>query len=279
MKSNNPVFNNSPAFNGQGGYAAPQGQGYATPYGNDPSQWGTGMPAPTATRGMTIDDVVQKTGVSLGIVVVVAFGLWIATGDLTSSTDGNFGLLAGATMLGMVGTLGLGLYATFSRKMLSPALVLAYAALEGLFMGGVSKVVALTEGGDIVIAALLGTVAAGGGVLAAYKFFDIKVGDKFRKGFFAFVMGFLAIGVLEMVLSAFGSGIGLFGDGGMGLLFALAGLGIGLVGLLLDFDMIEDAIRYGVEEKFAWTAAFGLTASIVTVYFYLLRLLSILNQD
>jgi len=291
MKSNNPVFNNSPAFNGQGtnayGNQTYPGAGAGYPaYGqnavSDPSTWGTGTPTHTTPgsvdRPLTIDDVVQKTGLSLGVVVVVAAALWIGTGDLTTA-DSSYGTLIGLTFVGMGVAFVLGLVAAFKRKMLSPVFVLAYAAAEGLFMGGISKIYQANTEDPIVMQAVLGTIAAAAGMLAAYKFFNIKIGDKFRRGFIAASFGFLGLVVLEFVLSSFGNGLGLFGNGGLGFVFALVGLAFGVVGLLLDFDMVENGIRAGVSSRFAWTAAFGLTASLVMVYFYLLRLLAILNQD
>jgi uncharacterized YccA/Bax inhibitor family protein len=288
MKSNNPIFNNNPAFNGRAGYGQsgyaqqgyPQGGYPPPPPGYGTPQYAAPAQAPQATRAMTIDDVVQKTGISLAVVLAVATATWLGTGDVAS---GDIGPLIGLTSVGMFGGLIVGLVCSFKRSMLSPVLVLAYAAFQGLFMGGISKIydAQYSTPGEpsIVFQAVLGTIFAGGGVLAAYKFFDIKIGDRFRRGVIAASFGFLGLGLLELVLSAFGHGLGLFGNGGMGLVFAIAGLAFGVVGLLLDFDMVENGIRAGVPEKFAWTAAFGLTASIVMVYFYLLRILSILQQD
>jgi uncharacterized YccA/Bax inhibitor family protein len=279
MKSNNPVFNNSPAFNGQGASAYPS---YGQSAVSDPSTWGTGTAAPThhaggVDRPLTIDDVVQKTGLSLGVVVLAAAATWILTGDL--AVEKNYALLGTITMVGMGAGFVLGMVAAFKRKMLSPVLVLAYAAAQGVFMGGISKLYEAMYGNGIVLQAVVGTIFAAGGMLAAYKIFDIKIGDKFRRGFIAASFGFVGLALMELVLTAFGHGMGLFGNGGMGFVFALAGLGFGVVGLLLDFDMVENGVRSGVSSKFAWTAAFGLTASIVMVYFYLLRLLAILQSD
>lgn len=280
MKSNNPIFNNNPAFNGQAGYgqggyaqqAYPQG-GYPPP----PPGYGAPLQAPQATRAMTIDDVVQKTGISLGVVLIAAVATWVGTGDVAA---GDTSSLVALTSVGMFGGLIVGLICSFKRSMLSPALVLAYAAFQGLFMGGISKIYdAQFPNTGIVFQAVLGTIFAGGGVLAAYKFFDIKIGDRFRRGVIAASFGFLGLGLLELVLSFAGHPMGLFGNGGLGLIFAIAGLGFGVVGLLLDFDMVENGLRAGVPEKFAWTAAFGLTASLVMVYFYLLRILAILQND
>lgn len=277
MRSNNPVFNNNPAFNGQAAYgqqAYPQGGYPPPPPGYGAPQYGAPQ---QATRAMTIDDVVQKTGVSLGVVLLAAAATWIGTGSLAD--EGDIATLSAITGVGAIVGLVVGLICSFKRSMLSPALVLVYAAAQGVFMGGVSKTYAAVYGGDIVVQAVIGTIFGAGGVLAVYKFFNVRLSDRFVKGFAALCLGFLGLGLLEMVLSFAGHPIGLFGNGGAGLLFAGAGLLIGLVGLMLDFDQVERAIASGVPEKFSWTAAFGLTASIVMVYFYLLRLLSILQQD
>ena len=55
-----------------------------------------------------------------------------------------------------------------------------------------------------MIQAVLGTFAAFIGTLAAYKFLDIKVGDKFRRGVIAGMFGMVGLGLLSLVLSFFG---------------------------------------------------------------------------
>lgn len=279
MRSNNPVFNNNPAFNGQAAYGQgypPPPPGYGAPQYAAPQDVQYGLQQTGASRPMTIDDVVQKTGLTLVVLIFAAAATWILTGDI--DIPANQSKLIMFTGIGSIAGLVIGLICSFKRSMLSPALVLAYAACQGVFMGGVSKIFNAQYDG-IVLQAVVGTIAASGGMLAAYKFLGIKVNDSFRKGFFAAAMGFLGLGLLEVVLSAFGHPMGLFGNGGAGFIFAAAGLAFGVVGLILDFDMVENGIRAGVPEKFSWAAAFGLTASIVMVYFYLLRLLAILRGD
>ncbi|MCW2868498.1 MAG: Bax inhibitor/YccA family protein, partial [Marmoricola sp.] len=100
MQSSNPIFNRSEGFNGRNargttstGYTDPsqwnvgrpqQGgygnQGYANQgYGNDP--YATGYaPQPVDQGRMSIDSVVQKTGLTLGTVVVFAALTWLLTG-------------------------------------------------------------------------------------------------------------------------------------------------------------------------------------------------------
>ena len=135
---------------------------------------------------MTIDSVVQKTGLSLLVVLVAAFATWVMTPALGAS-----GQHAVAERLSTsstprwrsagLGAFGLSLVNSFKR-VISPALVLAFAALEGVALGAFSKFFDYQYGGGIVIQAVIGTFAAFAGTLAAYKFFDIKVSNKFRMG-------------------------------------------------------------------------------------------------
>ena len=60
---------------------------------------------------------------------------------------------------------------------------------------------------------MLGTVAAFAGTLAAYKFFNIQVGTKFRKWVVGMMFGFVAVSLLDFVLHFFGADFGFNGLG------------------------------------------------------------------
>jgi uncharacterized YccA/Bax inhibitor family protein len=282
MQSNNPVFRRSEAFNGTstnvygnqtypGNGATFQGYGQQ-PYGQEPSY---GAPVTTGAP-MTIDSVVQKTGISLGVVIVFAAATWLLTGDITT-TDGQ-GALYLALMVGSLGAFALSMVNSFKR-VISPALVLAFCALEGVALGAFSKFFDSYFGDGIVTQAVIGTFAAFGGTLAAYKFFDIKVGNKFRTFVIAAMFGMVGLGLLEMVLGLFGAQFGLFGFGAMGALFAVAGLVLGVFMLILDFDFVEQGVAAGIPERESWRAAFAMTVSLVWIYTNLLRLLAIFSQE
>ena len=121
--------------------------------------------------------------------------------------------------------------------------------------------------------------AAFAGTLAAYKFFNIKVGAKFRTFVIAAMFGMVGLSLLELVLRMFGNGTGLFGVTGLGMLTAFAGLALGIFMLILDFDMVEKGIAAGVDERESWRAAFGLTVSLVWIYTNLLRILAFFSSD
>jgi uncharacterized YccA/Bax inhibitor family protein len=288
MQSNNPVFRRSDAFNGAstnaygnqtypGNGGAHQGYGQTQPApGYDQPQYG----APTTTgRPMTIDSVVQKTGITLGIVIVFAALTWWLTPDIDpTSGEPDIGPLFAAITIGSLGAFGLSMVNSFKR-IISPPLVMAFAALEGVAMGGLSKFFDSYFDDGIVTQAVIGTFAAFAGTLAAYKFFNIQVGNKFRTFVIAAMFGMVGLSLLEMVLGAFGNELGLFGFGGLGLLFAIAGLVLGVFMLILDFDFVEQGVAAGIEERESWRAAFALTVSLVWIYTNLLRILAIFSQE
>ena len=286
MQSSNPVFARSDTFNQRNAYGNPTyaGSGPYTGYGQpapgytDPSTWRTGDPGtPTSldTGRITIDSVVQKTAVTLGLLVLSAAATWILTGDLTTEADARslMGLAMAGALIGFV----LSLVNSFKR-VVSPPLVVAFAVVEGIFIGAISKVFETAYGG-VVPGAVLGTVAAFAGTLTAYKVLDIKVSDKFRKGVVAAMFGFVAVSFLDFLLYFVGADFGFNALGTLGLISSIVGVVLGVLMLILDFDYVEQAVAAGAPERESWRAAFGLTVSIVWIYIELLRILAILRGD
>jgi uncharacterized YccA/Bax inhibitor family protein len=287
MQSNNPVFRRSEEFqrsgaNAYGNQTYPGNGGGYPGYGqqSDPSTWGTGTPGtPTSIdQGrMTIDSVVQKTGISLAVVILAALATWVLTDDITPETGISGGLLL-AVMVGSLGAFALSMVNSFKR-VVSPALVLAFCVLEGIALGSLSKMFDAQFGEGVVSGAVIGTFGAFAGTLAAYKFFNIKVGTKFRMFVIAAVFGMVGLSLMELVLSMFGASVGLFCFGTLGMLTAIAGLVLGVFMLILDFDFVEQGIANQIPERESWRAAFAMTVSLVWIYTNLLRLLAIFSSD
>lgn len=276
MQSNNPVFRRSEEFNRSGGTAGYANQGYT-----DPATWGTGTPgAPPTTvqQPMTVDSVVQKTGIALAVVIVTAAITWVMSPSIDQNTDPSAvsGVIAAAT-IGSLGAFVLSLVNSFKR-VISPALVLAFCAFEGVALGAISKVFDLAYPG-VVTGAVIGTFGAFAGTLAVYRFFNIKVGNKFRNMVVSAVLGLVALSVIEVVLGLFGAQLGLFEMGGLGLVFSIVGLVLGVFMLVLDFDFVEQGVANGLPDREGWRAAFGLTVSLVWIYTNLLRILAIFSDN
>lgn len=277
MQSNNPVFARNDSFNGRSAsassYAAPA-VGYS-----DPSTWSTGTtgygaPPVQDDRRITLDSVVQKSAIVLVVLVAAAAATWIYLGDVAPDNIATFGGLAMAGAgIGFV----LSLVNSFKR-IISPALVLAYAAAEGVFIGAFSSLLEQQFPG-IVMSAVAGTVAAFAGTLAAYKVLNIQVTDKFRRGVVAAMFGMVGVMLLDLLLGAFGVGFLNLHQGLTGLLWSGLGVVLAVLMLILDFDFIERAIAAGAPERESWRAAFGLTVTLIWLYINLLQILAIMRGE
>lgn len=277
MQSNNPVFRNSEEFGRSG---APAYQSFGQPQYDGHGQPGYAMPeSPTREGRMTIDTVVQSTAITLGVVVLTAAATWTLTPAIKGADVAqDLAPLYAASAVGGILAFVLAMVNSF-KKQISPGLVLAFAAAEGVALGAISKTFDAFIGDTVVLQAVLGTMAAFAGTLAAYKFFDIKIGNKFRTMVTAAMFGMVGLGFLEIILGMFHADLGLFGFGAMGFLFAAAGLVLGVFMLVMDFDFVEQGVRNGLPARESWRASFAMTVSLVWIYTNLLRLLAILQQD
>ena len=277
-ETSNPVFRSLPK--GRGGYAqfgtgaAQVQQGYyqADPYAA-PYQEARGT---RASRPLTIDDVVTKTGITLAVLTASAVISYFLVAR-------NLALAMPLTMVGAFGGLALVLVATFARKQDSPAIVLSYAVLEGLFLGAISFLfanyrVSSTSAGALIGEAVLGTFGVFFGMLVVYKTGAIRVTPKFTRMLVAAMFGVLALMLGNFLLGMFGvgggTGLGLRSGGPLAIIFSLVCIGIAAFSFLIDFDAADQMIRAGAPEKAAWGIALGLTVTLVWLYLEILRLLS-----
>ncbi|WP_406183156.1 Bax inhibitor-1/YccA family protein [Streptomyces sp. NBC_01006] len=281
MRSSNPVFSRRGFSRDSGGYAgfdAQHQQAGANPYATNPyaTDTTTGMPqAPARADVMTMDDVVSRTAMTLGTVILTATIAWIAMPVDPANVNKSYGIAVGAALIALV----LGLVQSFKRKA-SPPIILGYAAFEGFFLGVISAATSTYFGAGVVIQAVLGTLCVFASVLFAYKMRWIRVTRRFYGFVMAAAMGFMLLMVANLLFSVFAGGDGLgFRSGGLGILFGVVGVILGACFLALDFKQVEDGITYGAPRDEAWLAAFGLTLTLVWIYLELLRLFQILSGD
>ncbi len=244
-------------FQQQPGY--PQG-GYQQPV---PGQYGPQDPVQPGGL-MTIDDVITKTAITLGTL--------IATAALTFMFLPASLLWPAVIVSALVGFVTVLLVA--GRRKINPGMVLIYAAIEGVFIGAISKVYETAWSG-IVPAAVMATVVTSAATLGVYKFFRIKVTSKFRKMVMIGTLAYAGVLMINFVMSLFGVNF-LFGHGNMALLLLISAVGVGLAvfNLIMDFDYIEQGIAVGAPASESWRGAFGLTVTLVWLYIEMLRLLS-----
>ncbi|RSS72800.1 Bax inhibitor-1/YccA family protein [Streptomyces sp. WAC06614] len=282
MRSSNPVFSRRgfSRDNGYAGFDAQQqaGNPYATnpyatnPYAADPQ---TGAPAAVRSNAMTLDDVVSRTALTLGTVILTAVISWLALPVDPANIGKSYGIAIGAGLVAFV----LAMIQSFKSKP-APALIIGYAAFEGVFLGVISAAVSTTISPGVVIQAVLGTMCVFAAVLFAYKMRWIRVTRRFYGFVMAAAVGFLLLMAANALFALFGGGDGLgFRSGGLGIVFGIVGIVLGAFFLALDFKQVEDGVAYGAPREESWLAAFGLTVTLVWIYTEMLRLLSILQGD
>jgi uncharacterized YccA/Bax inhibitor family protein len=270
VKSSNPVL----ARLGQaaereraGGYGAygPAGTaGYGQPYPTAPAY----PAAPPAVQPMTIDDVVVKTVTLLGLTGIAAIVAWNLVPDAYTGAA-----WVGAAVIGLV----VGLIVSFSR-MASPALVVTYAVVEGVFVGMVSKTFQVFYGyNGIILQAVVATFGVFFLMAMLYRARVIRATPRFTRGLIAVIGGLFAVMLINLVLSLFGFHTGIRDNGPLGYIFSLVCIVVAALSFIVDFDQIEQGIRMGLPRRYSWTAAFGILVGLIWLYLEILQLLSYLQ--
>ena len=245
---------------GQQGYGQPQYTDYSAPTYSEP--------IPAGER-LTMNDVLVKTAINLGLVVVGAVVAWYVPVLM---------------LLGLLGGLVLGLVNSFKQKV-SPVLVMAYALMEGMMLGGLSAIVNLRYPGT-AIQAVLATIVVAGVTLALFANGKIRTTPKLNKIFMIGALSYLGYGLVSMLTAGlFGFSLNSMSIGGipLGLPIALIAVAMATYSLLIDYTTTAEAVEAGLPQSESWRLAFGLTASLVWLYVEILRVLmylaSIFSND
>jgi uncharacterized YccA/Bax inhibitor family protein len=265
MESRNPVFNRTDSFK-RGGYATFETN---TVTANDlEHMYASPSATPVHTGRMTLDDVVIRTATLFAVLLATAATTYFVL-------EPGPPLVIGAALVGFV----LAMVASFGRP--KPAVMIAYAAVEGVFVGGISFWYASAFAG-IVPQAVLGTLTAFAAMLFMYKTGVVRNSPKFTRILMIAAVGYMVFALLNILLSAFNVGgwQNVYSMGGpLPILISAFGVVLASLFLVLDFDFIDHGIRNGLPRAYSWTAAFGLVVTLVWLYLEILRLLAILRGD
>lgn len=271
--SSNPAFSKSPAFSLNGATAA---QLPRTGTGRDisPAQlddlYGRPSATPADTERMTYENTIGKIIISFGVLMLTAVVGWMIP------------ILAiPAALVGFV----LALVNIFKKKP-SRGLVLAYAAVEGLFVGGISSIFEAQYGG-IVGQAVLGTFVVVGVTLALFASGKIRASKRATQVFLVAMIGYAAFSLINFVLMITGV---TQGESGLrsaesfipgvpwGAIIGVFVIILAAYALVLDFTSIKTGVERGAPAIFGWQAAFGIMVTVIWLYVEILRLLSIFRN-
>ena len=216
-------------------------------------------------RKMTLSGTVNKTGISLLLVIISAGYTW-----------GNPGMHIMMIPAGIVGFI-LAL-ATVFKPTIGHITVPAYAVAQGILLGVISMYFNAMYPGIVVQAVFL-TFGTLGALLLAYKSGLIAATENFKLGIAAATGGIAILYLINFIMGFFGSGIGIISsNSNMGILFSGFVVVIAALNLVLDFDFIEEGAEMGAPKYMEWYGAFGLLVTLIWLYLEILRLLAKLQS-
>jgi uncharacterized YccA/Bax inhibitor family protein len=226
--------------------------------GNPAFSQGFGINENISGEVMTLDGTVNKTGILLALCVGGAYFGWNSPG-----------LVMPAILIGFV----IALFTIFRPKN-SPYTAPAYAAIEGVALGGITMIFEAQYPG-IGIQAIGLTFGILASLLFCYKSGIIKPTENFRLMIFAGTMGIFILYLVSFIMSFFGNSIGFIHSNGLfGIGFSLFVVAIASLNLVLDFDFIEEGAEKGMPKYLEWYGAFSLMVTLVWLYLEILRLLA-----
>ena len=218
----------------------------------------------TTGEVMTLDGTVNKTAMSLAILLFAAY-----------YTYSN--AIMDYVLIGLIGGFIVALVTIFKKEW-SPITVPIYAVLEGLYLGGVSKIFGNMFEPGIVPQAICLTLGILIALLFAYKTKIIKVTENFKLGVFAATAGILMVYLISVLMSAFGGrGLPIMDPTNTSMIsigFSLFVVGIASLNLVMDFDFIEQGVENGAPKYMEWYGAFGLLMTLIWLYLEILKLLA-----
>jgi len=225
------------------------------------------------TGTMTIEGTVNKSLIMLGLVVLGAFYTWRLFFNAATPQAGVSAVTPWLA-IGGIGGFILALVTIFKRSWAHITAPL-YAALEGLFLGGISALLNAQYPGIVLQAVSLtfGTMFV---LLFAYKTGAIKVTRKFRSGVIAATGGVALVYFISLIMQLFGVEVAIFQPTLLGIGISVVIVIIAALNLVLDFDFIYQGSKAGAPKMMEWYGAFGLTITLVWLYIEILRLLSLL---
>lgn len=219
---------------------------------------------------MTYDDVIVKTGLNLGLLILVAAGSWVLAAQ-------NPALAMPFLIGGLLGGFVLAMINIFS-KTIRPALILAYSALEGLALGSLSLVMNTMYPG-VVVQAVVATFAVFGVTLALFASGKVRNSPKMQKFAMISLLGLISSRLLIWLLSMVGVSMG--GASGptimgfpLSVVLSVFAVFIGAICLISDFDQVKIGVQQGVPAKYSWLSAFGIMVTLVWLYVEILNILS-----
>jgi uncharacterized YccA/Bax inhibitor family protein len=216
---------------------------------------------------MTIGKTVVASFALLAILVIAGAIAWDQIDPISQEVPVWYWVgLGGALIVAIV---------TIFRPRWAPFTAPVYAALEGLVVGGISRLFEYEFDG-IVLQAILLTLGVFLVMLLLYATRIIKVTENFRLGVIAATGAIFLTYLVDIALRVFfDANVPFIHDTGpWGIAISVVIVIVAALNLVLDFDFIEQGADQRAPGYMSWYAAFGLLVTLVWLYLEILRLLA-----
>ncbi|MFC5370676.1 Bax inhibitor-1/YccA family membrane protein [Arcanobacterium bovis] len=248
-------------------YAEDYSQQYS-PQGYVDAQAQSYSPYAGADR-MTYADAMNKTALLLGTTIFAGVLAIL------------FFPIAAMPMLAIGGSLvafGIGMFIAF-QPMVKPGMAIAYAAIEGVALGSITRYLDYFLPG-VALQAILATAVIVAVTLGLHYSGAIRTTPRGRKIVLIVALGGILFGFINMGLMLF-TRTNLrtdvaFGGMPLGVIIGVVMLFVAAYFLIADFEAVQDAINNGAPAQFAWTCAIGIVMTILWIYVEVLRIVAIL---
>ena len=262
MALSNPAFNTA-AFTQRGATATAPSPTELDELYSRPSA------GPVETERMSYDDVIVKS--------LIMFVFLLAGGAVGAVMPS---LMLPALLVGFA----LALVNIFKKKP-SPVLILAYAIVEGVFLGAISFTLENVFEG-IVLQAILGTLIVFGVTLALFASGRVRATKRATKVFMIAGISYAAFSLINLGLQLTGINQDPWGLASaapfgipLGLIIGPLAILMAAYSLVLDFTSVKNGVDQGAPRSLGWKAGFGLVLTIVWLYIEFLRLIAIIRGN
>ncbi|MDO5052591.1 MAG: Bax inhibitor-1/YccA family protein, partial [Pseudoclavibacter sp.] len=224
---------------------------------------------PDQMERMSYEDTIAKTGGLFLAVLAAAAVSWFVWP---------------LAFLGMLGSIGLGIYLAFQREPKVGA-IWAFAVAEGLLVGGITSILERMYPG-VAMQAVLATVAVVATVLLLFRSKKVRTSPRMTKIVMVAMLAYFVFSLSNVFVTMFNPAMGSWGMRSMpvfgiplGVILGVLAVLMGAYMLVMDFEFIKNGVDAGAPRKYGWIGAYALVSTIVFIYIELLRLIAILRNN
>ena len=216
------------------------------------------------TSHMSLNGTINKVGILVTLTVASSLWGW-------SMADSEIGptLAMGSIFLNLILA-----FVIIYNKSKAPVLAPVYAVVEGLALGFIANMADRSSQG-VALQAFIGTFGILFAMVGAYRLGLLRATETFRRVMSLAMMGIMLTYFVDIALMFFGMRVPMVHEGTpFGIIFSLVVIGVASLNFILDFDMIERAVKERAPKWMEWYAGFAVLLTIIWLYLEILRLLN-----